>query len=232
MADNGPTFDQLMRSAEQFGAEQGKGRDSQVAYYMMLTEASYLGSLDDDKNKHGDGLSDTVLLARQYATAGNKAAKWDAKTPASRALMSKFRKCIEIGAWSINGQGGVLTPMNKVMSIRAELKKDAAKAKTLMDAGNVFMRWAREQLETDLPIGDADLENMCYRKSRQPKSHIDVLKAQAKSLKKIIDGEADVCDDSDEVQEALNKIEERIEQVKLDELNRTAAQGQPTPLQP
>jgi hypothetical protein len=207
------TFQDLIDTATQLGAEAGKGRDTQVKFLLKAVEGGYHNVLDLAGNKHGTDVDDAAKLSEIYAKAHSGAVVFDAKAPNQRKLISTVRTSIKLGGWPKGGNGEPMATVNNLMTIRQNLKKNPAEAKKLDDAANTLLKYARAQLKRDTLIDDAELKEFCYKPGKNLPSAEDIIGAMTKQLDKLIDGSAaqsTAQDNSAEVRDARQFLRKRL----------------------
>lgn len=223
---NGVSFDELTEVAKTLGADAGKGKDTQVKMLMKLVEGGYHNGVDMNPNKFGAGADDAIKLAEVYVKAQGSASVFDAKAMNQRKLISCFRSAIRLGQWPKGGLGEPLATMNKLMTMRQKLKQNPQTAKTLDDAANTLLTYARAQVRRDTLIEDAELQTFCIRKSGELKTPMEILEATRKNLLRLKHGKAannTAHDDSPEVNAAIQNITDRIKGIASETRKQAAA---------
>jgi hypothetical protein len=213
---NGVSYAELTDTAKQLGAQAGQGKDTQVKMLMKLVEGGYHNGVDMNPNKYGPGMDDATKLAEVYVQAQGSASVFDAKAANQRKLISCFRTSIRLGQWPKGGQGEPLATMNRLMTMRQNKRKNPAVAKQLDDAANTLMKYARAQIRRDTLIEDAELEEMCLRKSGELKTPMEILEATRKNLLRLKHGKAangTAQDQSPEVLAAIQSLTDRIKTI-------------------
>lgn len=162
-ASNAPSFESLIAVATELGTQAGQGQDTQIKFDLKVIEASYLGALDLQPNKHGQGRRDGIMLAEAYVKAKQGSVIFDAKADKSRKLISNVDKCIKLGGNPKWGVGQPLQNVNDLITFRQQERKDPAKAKSLDDAHNALMRYATAQLKSDTLIDGDALKAFAYK---------------------------------------------------------------------
>src|SRR5262249_9507594 len=76
---NAPQMSDLVAKAEALGADTAHGKDAMIKFAIMTIEGGYLGTLNLDRNKHGQGKRDGHLLAEAWTRGRDKAVVFDAK---------------------------------------------------------------------------------------------------------------------------------------------------------
>lgn len=170
---NGLTLGQLKQIAFDLGGDAGKGKDTQIKFGLKLVEAAYHGTIDLDRNKHGQDIDDATVLCGEYYKGQTGATVFDAKANNQRKLIACARTLTKLGSWPKGGNGEPLATVNNLMTERMGYRKDPTKAKTLDDAFNTLMRFARTQIRRDQLVDQNELKGFCFRK--QP----DMMSAEA-----------------------------------------------------
>lgn len=194
---NAPTLQSLMEDVAALGKTFGEAKDGQIKFDLKVCEAAYLGSLNLDRNRHGDDVDDATKLSEAYATAANKALIFDVKAANQRKLISTTRKMIKLGTTPKWGQGEPMQTVGKLMSIRQALRKDPAHAKKLDDAHNTLMRFATQQLKRDTLMDDSELRTFCFKKDPEARTGEEVLEAIRKLANNLASGKVSNCPDLD-----------------------------------
>lgn len=184
------TFDDLLQSAAELGAQAGAGADTQVKFLLKAVEGGYHSALDLKPSKHGNGIDDAQKLSEAYFKARTGAVVFDAKADNQQKLISTVRTSIKLGGWPKGGNGEPLATVNNLMTKRQGFKKIPAKAKQLKDAANTLIDYARAQLKRDTLIPDDELDGFCFKKKADQKTVEELVEAARKSLDKLIDGSA------------------------------------------
>lgn len=215
---NAITFQDLMVTAAELGAEAGKGKDTQIKFLLKACEGGYHNALDLSASKHGTDVDDATKLAETYVKAQQGAVVFDAKAPNQRKLVSTVRTAIKLGGWPKGGNGEPLATVNNLISHRQNLRKIPAEAKKLDDAANVFLKYARTQLKRDTLIDDAELKTFCYKTSPDLATAEELIERTVKQLDKLIDGSAShstAQDNSKEVRDARQLLRGRLSSIAV-----------------
>lgn len=210
---NAPTFDDLLTSCAELGAQAGLGRDVQIKFDLKVIEAAYLGTLSLDENKHGKDIDDATKLSEAYWKAQNGAVIFDAKAAKQRKTISNVRKDIKLGSNPKWGQGEPMQSVNKLIAMRQALRKDPANAKKLDDAHNTLMRYATAQLRRDDLMDDAELKEFCFKSEADPRTAEEILEAARKTFSNLRVGKVSNCPDADtspEVEAIIKLIGKRL----------------------
>lgn len=213
---NKTTFDQLMQTAKDLGAEAGKGKDTQVKFLLKVIEGGYHNTLDLAKNKHGTDVDDAAKLAEAYVTAQQGAVIFDAKAGNQQKLMSCMRTGIKLGAWPKGGNGEPLATVNNLVSMRQNLRKDPTQRKKLDDAFNTVMKYARAQLKADTLLDDAELKELCFKPGKNYATAEEIVEQLAKALDNLAMGKAahgTAQDNSKYVRDAKFALHQRLAEI-------------------
>ena len=183
------TANDLMDVAQELGKEAGKGRDTQIKFLLKVVEGGYHNAVDLAKNKHGQDIDDATKLAETYVKARQNSVMFDAKADNQRKLISCLRTNIKLGQWPKGGNGEPLQTVNNLWTMWRKLRADPALAKTLDDAANTQMKYARAQLKRDTLLSDDELRELCFRKPKgDALTAEERLEATRKLLDKLIKG--------------------------------------------
>lgn len=207
------SFADLEKVAQDLGEQAGRGKDTQIKFLLKAVEGGYHGAIDLTSNKHGTDVDDATKLSEIYAKAHSGAVVFDAKAPNQRKLISTVRTSIKLGSWPKGGNGEPLATVNNLMTIRQKMKQNPAEAKTLDDAANTLLKYARAQLKRDTLIDDAELKEFCIRPGQELATAEEIIEKMAKQLDKLISGEAShstAQDKSNEIVDARHKLRQRL----------------------
>lgn len=210
------TFDDLLQTAADLGAEAGKGKDTQIKFLLKAVEGGYHQALDLSKNKHGTEVDDATKLAEAYVKARQGAVVFDAKADNNQKLASTVRTSIRLGAWPKGGNGEPMATVNSLMTMRQNLRKIPAEAKKLDDAANTLMKYARQQLKRDTLMSDAELKELCYKPGKSLSTAEEIIASMEKQLGKLVAGEAasgTAQDNSAYVQNARQMLRDRLKAI-------------------
>lgn len=212
-APNLPSFEAMLQVAQELGEQAGKGKDTQIRFDLKLIEAAYLGTINLDPNKHGPDRRDAIVLAEAYVKAQQGATQFDAKSDASRKLISNVDKCIKLGGNPKWGQGEPLATVNALVTFRQKMRRDPQQAKKLDDAHNALMRFATTQLKRDTLIDGDELHKFVFKRDPNERTIEDVLEAIRKMANNLKAGKVAHCheiDQSPEVQSIINSCTKRL----------------------
>lgn len=194
---NALTLDQMLVIAGELGEQEAKGKDGQVKFDLKVAEAAFVGAIDLTKDKHGDGIDDSVKLAAAYVKGRNGAVIFDHKEPKQRKLASNVRTMVKLGGSPKFGVGEPMQTLNTLMTTRQNMRRTAGKGVKLDDAHNTLMRFAREQLKRDtLFVGD-ELTSFCIRPEGDPRTADEVIKSWLNQATKLRAGKLSNCPDVD-----------------------------------
>lgn len=194
---NKPTFDQLIETAKEFGEQAARGTDVQIKFDLSVFEAAYLGTIDTTPNKHGDGIDDATKLAEMYAKGRNSTVIFDHKELKQRKLCATTRLMVKLGGSPKWGGGEPMQTVNNLMSMRQNLRRTPIKGRKMDDAHNTLMRFARQQLKSDLLIPDDQLRAFCFKPDPEARSVEDWLNKIVKDAAKIQAGKLANCHEAD-----------------------------------
>lgn len=210
---NSVSMASLLADAAQLGAEQGKGKDTQVKMLMRVVEGGYHSAADLDQNKHGTGIDDATQLAAAYVKAQGSATQFDAKAPNQRKLISCFRTAIKLGSWPKGGTGQPLGTLNDLMTMRDKMRKDPQLCKKLDDAANTVMKYARTQIKRDQLMSTDELRGLCFKPDKDLKSAEEIVESIRNQLRALKDGKAasgTAQDNSKQVEAAIQLMTKRL----------------------
>jgi hypothetical protein len=210
---NKPSFDDVLAIARELGTASGKGKDTQAKLMLQTLEGSYLGVLDLKHNKHGADIDDAGKIAMEYVTASTGNAPLDTKSPKHSKVASCVRAMVRFGAWPKGGVGEPINTTNELLARRAKHKANPAVAKTLYDAQNCILNYARAQMKIDHLIPEDQLDQFLFRPQPDDMSAADIIAATVKRLDKLIDGSAShgtAQDKSPEIINARDSLRKRL----------------------
>ena len=190
IAPNKPVFSTLIADCTELGKQCGQGKDTLSKLYLKVHEAAYLGTLDVDTNKHGNGIDDAQKLAEAYTKGQTGATIFDAKGVSGRKISSCVRTMIRLGMWPKGGQGEPLATVNNFMTKRAAMRKDPALCKKLDDPSNSLLRLARAQLKRDQVIAPAEFDTFLLKKDSEARTEEDWLESTRKAAQNAKAGKA------------------------------------------
>lgn len=210
---NAPSFQNLLQVATELGEQAGKGKDVQVKFALKLLEGATLGVIDLAKNKHGKDKDDAVALAEAYVKAQGSANIFDAKAPNQQKLISTARTFIKFGGYTHGGAQEPMATTNKLLTIRAQLRRDKTYVGRLDDAFNTLIKFARTQMKRTTMIDGDELRAFCFRSTPDPRTAAEVLRSIQKLAAKLAEGKVPNCpdmDDSPEVKSIINACNKRM----------------------
>ncbi len=193
---NTVTFDQLLAKATELGTQAGQGKDTQIKFYLTVTEGAFVGKLDLDANKHGQDVDDATKLAEAYVKAQTGSTIFDAKANNQRKLIACVRTGIKLGSWTKGGPQEPMNMVNQFIVARQTLRKDPANAKRLDDAANAFLRLARAQLKRDSIISGDELKLFAFKVEHGAATEEDMLVSLRKKMQNSKVGKGTPCDPS------------------------------------
>lgn len=210
---NALTLEQMLTIAGELGAQEALGKDGQVKFDLKVAEAAFVGAIDLTKDKHGDGIDDSVQLAAAYVKGRNQNVIFDHKEPKQRKLASNVRTMIKLGSSPKFGVGEPMSTLNTLMTVRQNLRRTANKGVKLDDAHNTLMRYAREQLKVDTLFQGDQLKSFCFKPEGEPRTGEEVLRSILNTATKLKTGKLSNCADVDtsaEVQAIITNCNKRL----------------------
>lgn len=214
---NSLTFDDMRNIARDLGKQSGTAKDTQIRFLMKVVEASFFGSIDTTKNKHGANIDDSTVLAEDYYKAQTGSTMFDAKAGNQRKLASITRACVHLGMWPKGGPSEPLATANKlIFDIRAKERAKPGNVNKLDDAANTLLKYAREQVKRDSLVSDAELQAFCFKKNQSLQTPEQILKDAHKKLSLLIAGKSahnTAHDDSEHVKKAREEIGTRLKEI-------------------
>lgn len=194
---NALTLAQMLVIATDLGAMEALGKDGQVKFDLKVAEAAFVGAVDLTKDKHGDGIDDSVQLAAAYVKGRNGAVIFDHKEAKQRKLASNVRTMIKLGSSPKFGVGEPMSTLNNLMTTRQNLRRTATKGVRLDDAHNTLMRFAREQLKRDTLFAGDELKTFCLKPDSEPRTADEVIRSILNTATKLKTGKLSNCSDVD-----------------------------------
>lgn len=211
---NTVTMAELLLTADEFGKQAALGGDVQIKFDLKVAEAAFCGALDLQKNKHGQGLDDATKLAEAYAKGRNTNVIFDHRDMKQRKLASDLRTDIKLGSSPKFGVGEPMGTINTLMTTHRHLRQTANKSgKKIVDAHNMFMRFARTQLTRDTLISGDELKSFCFKKDPDQRQLAAVYSQILGTMVKARDGKLSNCPDADsstEVNTIINACNRRL----------------------
>lgn len=208
---NAPTLASLRADLEALAKTGGAGKDIQIKAAIKVIEAAYLGTIDLQPNKHGQGVNDATLLAEDFVKNFSGALIFDTKAPTSKKLLSCFNTLIKFGNTSKWGQGQPMQQVNDFLHARQQARKKGGKK--LSDAFNAIMGFVRKQAKEDNLLTPQEFDEFIYKKDADPRSGKDVLDSIRQTIIKLRKGQVANCpdkDDSPETHAILTACNQRI----------------------
>ena len=206
------TFDKLLAIATQLGAEAGKGKDTQIKFYVSVSEAAYHGKIDLTANKHGPGIDDAVKLTEAYVKAQTGSTIFDHKAPNQRKAASCVRTSIVMGGQTKWGPNEPVAIINRWLTVRAKLRA-SLNAPKLDDAANTFMRLCRTQIKRDSLLTDAELQALCLKKNAEEQTEEQYLETLRKKLLNLKAGKGGPKVDSKAAADMINCCTRRLTEI-------------------
>lgn len=210
---NATTFEQLLAQAKELGEQAGKGKDTQIKFFIASFSSAFQGKIDVDPNKHGDGIDDAFKLAEAYVLAQGSATIFDQKAANQRKARSCVRTAIKLGMWPKGGVGEPQATVNELLAMRQTFRKNPSNAKLLDDAGNTFLRYARAQIKLDQLIPASELRQFCFKRDHDAADAEAILERIRKTAEELRDGKASkntAQDNSPEVLAIINACTKRL----------------------
>lgn len=206
---NDKRFADVLKQVSKLGEEAGLGKDSLPKLANAVVRAAADGAIDlttkyKCKDKEGDVAQ---YLYERYAASEGKKAIHEHSAAGAKANVSKLRQLISCGLLTTVD---AVELMDRAYQARENMIKDSIKVKS---AYPFYVDVAREQLNTDKPLSDRELEAIAMKDEPNPKTLEGELKRALKILEGLITGEnRDKVKDSHELVEAAhNSIKERID---------------------
>lgn len=215
---NTGSFATLLADAAELGKQAGLGKDTQIKFYLKVTEAAFHGKIDLDSSKHGTDIDDATKLTEAYVKAQTSALVFDAKAPNQRKAISCVRTCIKGGMWPKGGNGEPLATINNLMAQRQKYRADPAHSKKLDDAANTLLKYLRTQLRRDHLIAGSELNQMCFKREQELATVEDILVSIRKQATALLDGKAahgTASDNSAEVLAIKNACTKRLADIAV-----------------
>lgn len=210
---NHTPFEKLAEEVTTLGTQAGQGRDSQVRFHMLLVDKAHGRLLDNAPDKHGNSRDDASVLTEAYYKAQGSNTHFDPRSIKGHAkAVACARKCIEVGGMHALGQGEPVRSMNALMNFYKKNRANKETSKRLDDATNTLLRWARAQTKSVLVFDDDELEQFCFRKTREIANADEVRRKIRKDLQALFTGMAaggTACDNSQLVKDALDALIKR-----------------------
>lgn len=209
-ASNVPNFDTLLKDAKELGSVVGKGADSWGQLLLKVHEASYLGGVSTDANKHGQGVDDATKIAEAYVAGQTGSTIFNAKAPSQKKTISCVRTLVRLGMFTKGGQGEPLTTVNNFMAQRQKMRKDPAYSKKLDDVSNSLLRFARAQLKRDQMITAAEFPSFILKKEHDIPTEEDWLERTRKAAQNAKAGKGGFSIDGTVADEIVKSITKRL----------------------
>lgn len=188
---NDTRLDDLLEKTRELGVAAGRGKDTLVQFGLLVVNAAYESVIDLTKDKYGDGHDDTVKAYTEYGQAMAKSTVFDHKSPSGKVQAAKLRTCIKLGSWTRGGPGEPISTVNKLMAVREKIRRDPATCKSLDDAYNTLLRYARFQVKQTGVVDDENvLRAFCLKPVARTKTLEEYIRGVAKSLTDLRAGKA------------------------------------------
>lgn len=206
-------FEALLVEAGELGTQAGQGKDSQIKFDLKLIESAYLGLINLDPNKHGEGVRDGKVLAEAYYKAQTGATVFDHKQPSQRKLISNVDKCIHVGMQGKWGPGQPVSIVNDMLNRRTHFKDKGEKVE---DAHNTLMRFLSNlKKRDDLPT-DAEIDEIVLKKEPSQLDAEDIWERIKKLATGLRAGTIPNCPDQDtsaEIDRVVKNSEKRLKEI-------------------
>lgn len=188
---NDTRFDDLLVKARDLGRAAGTGKDTLVQFGLLVVNAAYDGVLDLTKDKHGTLIDDAVKAYSEYGAGLAEKTIFDHKSPTGKVQAAKLRTCIKLGTWTRGGPGEPIQTLNKLMGLRHKMRANPVTAKTLDDAYNTLLRYARVQIKQNGAISDDKLlREFCVKPVSKTKTLEEYLQGVVKHVEDLRVGRA------------------------------------------
>lgn len=212
-ASNIPKLDDLLKDAKELGGVTGRGSDSWGQLLLKVHEASYLGGIDVDANKHGQGTDDATKVAEAYVQGQTGNMIFNAKAPSQKKTISCVRTMIRLGMFAKGGQGEPLATVNQFVAQRQKMRKDPAYAKRLDDVSNSLLRFARAQLKRDSMIVSSEFPTFILKKEHDVPTEEEWLERIRKSTNNAKNGKGGVHVDASVADAIVNACTKRLKAI-------------------
>lgn len=193
---NQPGIDSLLDQVKELGEQAGNAADGLAKLFLKVVEVAFAGGIDRTKDKHAPGVRDAHKIAETYTKARTGATTWDAKPVKARKLVSTIDSMIKLGMWSKGGQSEPLNTLNKLMTLRMNLRKQGL-SKELVDAPNVMLKFARAQVKLESVIPEGELRSYCFIKPTEPRTEEDYWDAMRRNILRVKDGKGGLSESVD-----------------------------------
>jgi hypothetical protein len=177
---NLPKLDDLLKDAKELGATAGRGPESWAQLLLKVFNASYLGGVDLDGNKHGKGIDDSTKIAEAYVSGQTGSMIFNAKAPSQKKTISCVRTMTRLGMYTKGGTDEPLSTVNQFVAQRQKMRKDPAYSKRLDDVSNSLLRFARAQLKRDSMITAAEFPDFILKKEPEAPTEEEWLERKRK----------------------------------------------------
>lgn len=213
---NRPSFDDILADVKELGVQAGKGQDTQIKFFLKVTESAFLNVIDLDADKHGKGIDDATKLSDEYSKAQSGSTIFSTK--AAKKTISCTKLGIRLGMWTKGGPGEPLSTLNNLMTTWRKMRADPVNKGALVDAFNTATKFAREQLKRPTLIGQQELTGFCYKAGQDAKTAEEVLDTVRKVLRSLRDGKASkgtALDNSPEIAEMIKQADKRMKAIAV-----------------
>lgn len=205
---NAGTFNDFMKDVKKFGREAAAGLDALPKLGYAVARAVATGALDpNEKDEHGNDQFHQAYHA--YAAEQSSKAVHTHSQNGVKANASKLR---QIGMAAAMPTCDFVSVLNRLMPKRNELAKAGDKVKAAYPA---MVDAARTQRERDVDLTDDEIEAACRKKESEDKTVLKELQSIEKKLEKLITGEGELQDQSDQVIAAHEQIRQRVQAITM-----------------
>lgn len=202
---NDKRINDLFKQVSKLGEEASLGKDSLPKLAHAVVRAAADGVIDlETKDAKGNDAAHTLYT--KYATAESKKAIHEHSSGGFKGNVSKLRQLIAMGAMVTVDAVEV---MNQAFQARENMIGDSVKVKS---AYPFYVDVAREQLKSDKPLTDRELEAIAMKDEPNAKTLEGELKRALKILEGLVTGEnRDKIKDDDALTEtAFNAVRDRL----------------------
>lgn len=207
-AKNDKRLGDLLKSVTKLGEEASLGKDSLPKLAHAVVRAAADGVIDAT-TKDDKGNDAAASIYAKYAAAESKKAIHEHSAGGTKANVSKLRQLISMGVMTTIDAVEV---MQSAFEARNNMIADSAKVKP---AYPFYVDVAREQLKSDKPLAQAELEKIAMKPDAAPKELEAELKAIFNKLEGLVTGEnKSKLKDTDALTEAAYQaIKERLDAI-------------------
>lgn len=202
---NDKRMNDLLKQVSKLGEEASLGKDSLPKLAHAVVRAAADGVIDLE-TKDSKGNDAAHQLYTKYAASESKKAIHEHSSGGFKGNVSKLRQLIAMGAMTTVDAVEV---MNEAFKARENMIADSVKVKS---AYPFYVDVAREQLKSDKPLTDRELEAIAMKDEPTAKTLEGELKRVEKILEGLVTGEnRDKLKDTDALTEqAFNAVRDRL----------------------